>query len=250
MVKGLDLFREKFRDFKGSYVLIGGAVCDLAMEQAGLPFRATKDLDIVPQIEVLDKSFCLALLEFIQAGKYNSLQRSSGKRQCRFNKPETEGYPVMLELFLRRPDAIELPAECHFTPIPTDENASSLSAILLNDDYYSFLQSGKTEIEDVPVVGAGHLIPRKARAWLDLKKREADGEKIDSKDIKKHKNDVFRLFRIIDPEKVPEVPQAVKTDMESFLDDMKTEETNLKDFDIKDHSLDTVLEELRGHYCS
>ena len=63
MVKGLDLFRDHFREHKAGYVLIGGAACDLVMEQAGLVFRATKDLDIVLQIEVLDKSFCETLME-------------------------------------------------------------------------------------------------------------------------------------------------------------------------------------------
>lgn len=31
------------------------------------------------------------------------------------------------------------------------------------------------------------------KAWLDLSERKAAGEDIDSKNIKKHKNDVFRL---------------------------------------------------------
>jgi hypothetical protein len=250
MVKGLDLFREQFREHKAGYILIGGAACDLVMEQAGLEFRVTRDLDIVLQIEVLDRAFCKALWDFIREGKYENLQKSTGHRLFyRFNKPGTEGYPTMLELFSRKPDTIELPAECHLTPIPTEEDVSSLSAILLNDEYYSFLQSGRREIEDVPVVGPEHLIPLKARAWLDLKKREKEGEKVESRDIKKHKNDVFRLFRVIDPEKMPEVPAAVRTDMESFLDAMTSEEINLKNFDIKDQSLEKVLGELRERYC-
>jgi len=30
MVKGLEIFRNHFADFSGSYVLIGGTACDLA----------------------------------------------------------------------------------------------------------------------------------------------------------------------------------------------------------------------------
>jgi hypothetical protein len=41
MVKGLEVFREHFRNFADRYVLIGGAACDIAMTGAGLPFRAT-----------------------------------------------------------------------------------------------------------------------------------------------------------------------------------------------------------------
>jgi hypothetical protein len=47
MVRGMEVFREHFADFADCYVLIGGAACDLLMEEAGLLFRVTKDLDIV-----------------------------------------------------------------------------------------------------------------------------------------------------------------------------------------------------------
>ncbi len=45
MVKGLDLFREHFAEHTDQYVLIGGTAATLAMEVAGLEFRATKDLE-------------------------------------------------------------------------------------------------------------------------------------------------------------------------------------------------------------
>lgn len=60
MVKGLDLFRERFRDFADQYVLIGGTACDLILKEAGLHFRATKDLDIVLCIEAIDSRFAKA----------------------------------------------------------------------------------------------------------------------------------------------------------------------------------------------
>ena len=53
MIKGLDVFRDHFKDFQGSYVLIGGVACYLVMEEAGVDFRATKDLDIVLCAEAL-----------------------------------------------------------------------------------------------------------------------------------------------------------------------------------------------------
>lgn len=44
MVTGLDLFRDRFKAFANSYVLIGGAACYIHEEiSAQLP-RATKDL--------------------------------------------------------------------------------------------------------------------------------------------------------------------------------------------------------------
>lgn len=47
MVIGLELFRERFRSFQGSFVLIGGTACDDWFGRQRLPFRATKELDIV-----------------------------------------------------------------------------------------------------------------------------------------------------------------------------------------------------------
>lgn len=47
MVRGLDLFRQRFRDHEGTFVVIGGAACDQWFTRHGLAFRATKDLDIV-----------------------------------------------------------------------------------------------------------------------------------------------------------------------------------------------------------
>lgn len=70
MVKGLDLFREHFSGFRDRYVLIGGTACDLAMTEAGLSFRATKDLDIVLCVEALDVEFAKAFWAFVAAGRY------------------------------------------------------------------------------------------------------------------------------------------------------------------------------------
>jgi len=54
MVIGLDVWQAHFKDFPDRYVLVGGVACDLLMVDAGLPFRATKDLDVVLLVEVLD----------------------------------------------------------------------------------------------------------------------------------------------------------------------------------------------------
>jgi len=49
----------------------------------------------------------------------------------------------------------------------------------------------------VSILSEKLLIPYKARAWLDLKARKAAGEKIDANNIKKHRNDVFRLLQLL-----------------------------------------------------
>ena len=54
---GLDVFREQFAGHADQFVLIGGMAAPLAMEEAGLDFGASKDLDFVRHIEVLSPSF-------------------------------------------------------------------------------------------------------------------------------------------------------------------------------------------------
>jgi glutathionyl-hydroquinone reductase len=78
MVKGLEVFREHFRDYADRYVLIGGAACDIAMNAAGLGFRATKDLDIVLYVEALDAAFVQAFWGFVRAGGYEVQEKSTG----------------------------------------------------------------------------------------------------------------------------------------------------------------------------
>lgn len=56
-IRGLSRFRERFAAYAESYVLIGGAASLLVMEEAGLTFRATKDLDLVLCVEALDSRF-------------------------------------------------------------------------------------------------------------------------------------------------------------------------------------------------
>ena len=68
MVTGLDLFRNHFASHRDQYVLIGGVAAALVMEDAGLEFRATKDLDVVLVVEMLDAAFVDRFWKFIRAG--------------------------------------------------------------------------------------------------------------------------------------------------------------------------------------
>ncbi len=249
MVKGLKIFQEHFKEHTHQFVLIGGTACDLAMDEAGLDFRGTKDLDIVLCLEALDKDFADAFWEFVRAGGYQIQQKSTGKKIFyRFSKPENRDFPFMLELFSRVPDAIKIGDDSHLTPIPVDEEAYSLSAILLNNDYYHFLHSGKKDIKGLPIVGPAHIIPLKARAWLDLNGRKTRGEDVDSKSIKKHKNDIFRLFRIIDPIIITDIPDEVKDGMRQFLDKMESAEIDLKNLGLGGQNKRGILDEMKRIY--
>lgn len=227
MVRGLDLFREYFAGHTDQFVLIGGTAATLAMEGVGLEFRATKDLDIVLHVEALRPEFSEAFWNFVEAGRYEIRQASdTGKPVLyRFQKPADERFPAMLELFCRAPDGIKLAEGSHLTPIPIDEAAASLSAILLDDAYYEFILEGRREVDGLPWVGEDRLIPLKAIAWLDLGERKAKGEKVDSRDIRKHAIDVLRLSQLLAPEVRIPVVAKISEDLNRFLDGIQADQS-------------------------
>jgi hypothetical protein len=248
MVKGLELFREHFRSYSEQYMLIGGTACSIIMENAGLEFRATKDLDIVLCAEALTDDFFKAFWDFVQAGGYEIRQKSSGKPQLyRFSKPADKRYPYMLELFSRRPD-FRTAEDAHLTPIPSDDEVYSLSAILLNDDYYAVIREGVTVINGISLVDAKHLIPLKAKAFLDLRRRKLDGENIDDNAVAKHKRDIFRLLTVTDTIPAITLPGDMKSDIDQFIAFAKEKPLVLKDIGITEFSFDDLLENLSLMY--
>lgn len=248
MVTGLQIFKEHFKEHTEQFILIGGTACDIALSGMGLDFRATKDLDIVLIIEALDTGFSDCFWDFVRKGGYKNTQKSSGKHVFyRFYEPDNKECPYMLELFSRRPDVLTIPVDCYLTPIPTDENSSSLSAILLDDDYYQFVLSGKISSDGLQLMPSEYLIPLKAKAYLDLSARKKSGEKIDGRDIRKHKNDIFRLSQILTPENSVTVSKSIAEDQRQFLDQMKQDPPDLKNLGIKS-SLDVLISRLEDTY--
>ena len=132
MVKGLDVFRRHFAGYEDQYVLIGGTAATLAMAEAGLEFRATKDLDIVLHMEALTPTFGAAVWVFVEQGDYEIRQASEMGRPVlyRFQKPGSARFPAMIELFCRAPEGIRIARGTHLAPISFDEVVASLSAIL------------------------------------------------------------------------------------------------------------------------
>lgn len=125
MVKGLDTFREYFKEFEEQYVLIGGAACDILFVNNAGQFRATRDLDMVLIVEALTQEFGNKLWEFIESGKYRNKVTNIGSPQFyRFDKPENDSYPKMIELFARTD--LKLKEMNGLTPIHIDDVVARL----------------------------------------------------------------------------------------------------------------------------
>ena len=219
MVNGSEIFRERFRAFTGDLTLIGGAACDEWFTSQGLEFRATKDLDIVVMVEELKPAFIAAMKAFIAEGKYEISERSDGVPILyRFTKPERKEFPYKLELCSRNHESFDLAEGQKAIPISTQLGKHSLSALLLNADYYGLIQANHDVQDGLWVANATALIPLKAHAWLNLTKSKAEGEVIDSKKIDKHSADVFRLAATLPGQPGPELSKTIIDDIARFLD--------------------------------
>jgi hypothetical protein len=250
MVRGLEKFREYFESYQDRYVLIGGTAATLAMEQLAGEFRATKELDIVLCVETLDPEFTKTFWRFIHDGDYEHREKADGSPQFyRFSKPQDKTFPEMLELFSRVQDTISFSGEGHLTPIPPGDAASSLSAILLNDNYYHFIHDHKRTLNGLSYIGAECLIPLKARAYLDLYARKEAGAAIDSGDIKKHKNDIFRLYAILNPQDRYNVVNTITNDLQTAFQLIRQDTTiDLKTLGVREKAVEDVLRELETIY--
>ena len=247
MVYGLEIFKDYFKGYEDQYVLIGGAACDILFEEREATFRKTRDLDMVIIIEMLTSEFGKRFWGFVNSGKYRNKVTNKGKPQFyRFDKPEIDGYPKMIELFCR--EDFKLKETKGITPIHIDDSISSLSAILLDNDYYGLLLDGRTVIDGMPILRPEYLIIFKAKAYLDLFNRRNNGEKVDSSNISKHKNDVLRIVATLALDRVDKMPSTVKLDIDSFI---STSFTYPFDYNLlKEHNLknEEVVDKLKSIY--
>lgn len=224
MVKGLGIFKQHFAEYSEQYVLIGGAACNLLLEEAGVPSRVTKDLDVVLIVEALTPEFGRAFWQFIQAGQYENRAKSNSSPQFfRFDKPKAQGFPFMIELFSRTKTVLSGMEQSGLVPLHMDDEISSLSAILLNEEYYQMLLDGRKVVDDIVILAPEYLILFKAKAWLELNERKQAGQHVDSHDIKKHKNDIIRLATILTGRENCNLSEAVKHGMENFINRLREE---------------------------
>ena len=186
--------------------------------------------------------------DFIKDGDYRHISGSNGKPQFyRFDKPQVEGFPKMIELFSRTDFELREPAG--ITPVHVDDDISSLSAILLDDNYYQILLDGRVIENGYSVLRPEYLILFKAKAYLDLDNRKAQGEKVDSSDIKKHKRDVLRLTAEMVLNPVTNLPKSVYDDIHLFISKLVEEpydQNSLKAYRVTTEQIVTRLESIFG----
>jgi len=219
MVAGLNKVKEFFSAYPDHFIIIGGTACDVIIERAGLKPRATKDIDIILVVEVLNSYFVRQFWKFVEDGIYERREKGAiDRKYYRFINPENKDFPVQIELFSRNPDLMDIKEGTHLTPIPVDDDLTSLSAILLDDDYYKYVIEHSDNIDGLLLARKEALICLKAKAYLDIVERIDKGGKEDKKKLLKHKGDVFRLGVMLAQSDLFSLPEKMKAEIQVFVD--------------------------------
>ncbi len=159
-------------------------------------------------------------------GGYTSRQRKRGDKEpvtelFRFVNPQ-EGFPVQIELLSRYPEILGKPTGFRLTPIPTGEDTPSLSAILLDEEYYHHTIDSSIIEEGIRIANPLSLLCLKVKAFLNLTEEKKTNPKVHKGDIRKHRDDVFKLLAMrIDPLTPIELSDTMKAELSVFIDVME-----------------------------
>ncbi len=247
MVRGLEKFKEYFAGFEDNYVIIGGTACDIALRDTYMRPRATDDIDMILVVEKMTPEFGQRFWDFIVAGEYEKRQRKRDDKEpvtelFRFINPKP-GFPVQIELLSKYPDILGKPTGFHLAPIPVGEEIPSLSAILMNEEYYYQTVRESIIADNIRIADPLSLLCLKVKAFLNLTEEKKNNPNVRSGDIKKHRDDVFKLLAMrIDPLTPVELSATTKADMTTFIEMM---EVSLPNQSLRD-SLQRSDNDIRG----
>ena len=222
MVKGIEKFREAFSVFSENYVIIGGTACDAVLSKTMVEPRATVDIDMILVVEKMTAEFANAFWQFVKEGQYRNGKRKRGEGKApayelyRFENGKP-GFPAKIELLSRHSDLLGEPSGFHLEPIPTGEDVSSLSAIMMDEEYYELTVNNSYVEDGLRYASHYALVCLKTKAYLNLLAEREAGRMVNTKDIKKHRNDVLKLIAGADFSETLAVVPSVWDTIQSFV---------------------------------
>lgn len=232
-MEGLEKFCEAFAEFTNNYVVIGGTACDIAMTGTVVRPRATHDIDMIVIVENMTEAFGERFWQFVREAGY----RPEKRKQTDNESPSYElyrfldgkdGYPEMIELLSRHSDIFGEPHGIVIEPLPIGEDVSSLSAIIMDDDFYNFTIAHSKLTNGIRHADSTALIALKAKAYMNLIADKQAGKHVNSKDIRKHRSDVLKNVVILEETKI-EAPDSIVSCVNEFVDTIKENWTELSD---------------------
>lgn len=215
---GLSHFQEYCKEFDEHYVVVGGfATVMLLDEELGEGHgKATFDIDLVlltnNSVELSQR-----IKQYITDGKYDiQVGEKDRYKYYRFNNPKEENFAKEIELFASNENKLELDDKQRILPIDPEEGLYSLSAIMLDPEYFEMIKSNINKSTEAPCTNTQATIMLKMSAFYDLKKRE------DNK-WKKHRRDILKLSLLLTGEEEIKLIGRMKEDFDSFIQHLKEE---------------------------
>lgn len=238
MVKGIEKFREAFSAFADNYVIIGGTACDAVLSKTMVEPRATIDIDMILVVEKMTSEFANAFWQFVKDGQYKNGKRKRGEDKVpayelyRFENGRP-GFPAKIELLSKHSNLLGEPSGFHLEPIPIGEGVSSLSAIMMDEEYYKLTVDNSYVEEGLRYASHYALVCLKTKAYLNLLAEREAGHMVNTKDIKKHRNDVMKLVAGADFTETMTVAPPVWNAIQAFVmrieEELATNSKSLRD---------------------
>ena len=227
IVDGIGIFEKTFSKYKDSFVIVGGAACRATLSDGRYTPRKTKDIDMVLVLENLDNDFIDAFWSFVKAGNYKCATRKDTDGRKKYvlysfydSLPE---YPAQIELLSKPVSGLSNPEEHHIEAIMLDD-ASYLSAIILEPDYYSYLISHTEERNGLRYASVDSLICLKVLAYLNLREDKKSGMHVNDDDLKKHRRDVVMAAASLTVGDEFIIPQNIKDAITRFIETVNTDD--------------------------
>jgi len=192
---------------------------------------ATNDIEMIVIVENMTPEFGQRFWDFIKEAGYRPERRKSEAGEptkyelYRFveGKPD---YPEMIELLSRHPDVLGEPLGLVIEPLPLDGDISSLSAIIMDDDFYHFTIANSALTDGIRHASPIALIALKAKAYLNLLSDKARGLHVNTRNIKKHRSDVMKSMVIVENSNVS-APSSIVQCIREFVAAIRSDYDNL-----------------------
>ena len=221
IVDGIGMFERTFSKYKDSFVIIGGAACRATLSEGRYTPRKTKDIDMVLVLEHLDKEFIDAFWSFIKAGHYKCATRKDKEGQKKYVLysfyDSLQEYPAQIELLSRPVEGLGNP-ENHNIEAITMDDASYLSAIILEPDYYDYLIGHTDEKNGLRYASVDSIICLKVLAYLNLREDKRNGKHVNDDDFKKHRRDVVMAAASLAIGDEFAVPRTIRDSISRFIE--------------------------------
>ena len=234
---------------KNNYFIIGGHAAAYNLSLQDLPFRKTKDFDIVIVSEATSEDFCKDLVSLLISGGYKHSYKSSIKKRVayRFESPANIGYPEIIEFFVRE-GVHSQSLDNRFAKLDIVIDDDKLSAMVLNQEIYEFALKHLVEINELMFVDKPCLIALKSYAYFENLKLFREG-KVSSNSYKKHLRDILRIIGSmteIDLKKINDLPIQLKESMEKIIEELTVSKQQFDSYLLSEDFIIETIKSLLG----